>query len=79
MFEVHQLQMKILWRVAELLKPGGFLVYSTCSLEPEENEQTVEQFIREHPGWRLVEQRFTRPFVDHYDGAFAAKITRGLA
>jgi len=36
------------------LRPGGRLVYSTCSLEPEENEQVVESVLREAPGLRVV-------------------------
>jgi 16S rRNA (cytosine967-C5)-methyltransferase len=74
--ELCPLQMQILQRISELLKPGGVLVYSTCSLEPEENEQEIEHFLLQTPNWRLAEQRFSRPFVDHYDGAFAAKLTR---
>jgi 16S rRNA (cytosine967-C5)-methyltransferase len=74
--ELCPLQMQILQRISELLKPGGVLVYSTCSLEPEENEQEIEHFLLQTPNWRLVEQRFSRPFVDHYDGAFAAKLIR---
>jgi 16S rRNA (cytosine967-C5)-methyltransferase len=79
MFEIHQLQMEILRRVAVFLKPDGVLVYSTCSLEPEENEQAIQDFLRETAGWQLVEQRFSRPFVDHYDGAFAAKLIRSAS
>ncbi len=42
------LQKKILDRVAPLLKPGGRLVYSTCSTEPEENENTIERFLKKY-------------------------------
>ncbi|MGQ0812182.1 MAG: 16S rRNA (cytosine(967)-C(5))-methyltransferase RsmB [Nitrospiraceae bacterium] len=44
----HQLQCAILEGASRLLRPGGVLVYSTCSTEPEENEQVVEQFCRTH-------------------------------
>ncbi len=72
--ELRALQLEILRRVAAFLKPGGTLVYSTCSLEAEENEEAVRQFLIEFPTWHLAEQRACRPFVNHYDGAFAAKL-----
>jgi 16S rRNA (cytosine967-C5)-methyltransferase len=69
-------QFALLRRVVELLKPGGVLVYSTCSLEPEENERVVERAVASLPGLRCVEQRRTLPWRDGVDGAFAAKLTR---
>ncbi len=69
-------QLEILRRVAGLLKPAGVLVYSTCSLEPEENEEAVQQLLLEFSNWRLVEQKFSRPFIDKVDGAYAAKLVR---
>ncbi len=47
------LQLRLLDNAADLLKPGGTLVYATCSLEPEENEQVVERFLSSCPGFRL--------------------------
>jgi 16S rRNA (cytosine967-C5)-methyltransferase len=38
-------QIRILWNAAQMVKPGGRLVYSTCSVEPEENEQVITKFI----------------------------------
>jgi 16S rRNA (cytosine967-C5)-methyltransferase len=67
-------QLEIVRAAAPLLKPGGTLVYSTCSLEPEENEQAVQQLLLEFPHWRLHEQKYCRPFEDEFDGAYAAKI-----
>jgi 16S rRNA (cytosine967-C5)-methyltransferase len=52
MFLRHQqLQQEILEGVASVLRPGGVLVYSTCSTEPEETEDVVAQFCRAHPEW----------------------------
>ena len=67
------LQMSILRGVAPLLKPGGVLVYSTCSLEPEENEEIVAQGVAD---LSLVQQESVLPFRDHCDGAFVAKFVR---
>ncbi|HEY3897271.1 MAG TPA: 16S rRNA (cytosine(967)-C(5))-methyltransferase RsmB [Chthoniobacter sp.] len=69
-------QFALLRRTATLLKPGGTLVYSTCSLEPEENEKIVERVSAEIPTLRFVESRRTLPFVDGIDGAFAARFVR---
>jgi 16S rRNA (cytosine967-C5)-methyltransferase len=72
------LQARIVRAVVPLLKPGGTLVYSTCSLEPEENEQVVERMPEEFPFLRLEEQKSVLPFRDGVDGAFAAKLVRQL-
>ncbi|MES2572449.1 MAG: 16S rRNA (cytosine(967)-C(5))-methyltransferase RsmB [Verrucomicrobiota bacterium] len=69
-------QLALLKRTATLLKPGGTLVYSTCSLEPEENDSLVEAALKAIPELTLVESRRTVPYVDRIDGAFAAKFIR---
>ncbi|MBA3650359.1 MAG: methyltransferase domain-containing protein, partial [Chthoniobacterales bacterium] len=66
----------ILEAVAPLLRPGGALVYSTCSLEPEENEQLIAAFLRARPEFRLTKSAQTLPFRDTVDGAFAAECRR---
>jgi 16S rRNA (cytosine967-C5)-methyltransferase len=72
-------QLEIMQGVSGLLKPGGVMVYSTCSLEPEENEEAVQQLLLELSNWQLVETRFSRPFKDNMDGAFAARLERPAA
>ncbi|MBI4560645.1 MAG: 16S rRNA (cytosine(967)-C(5))-methyltransferase RsmB [Candidatus Rokubacteria bacterium] len=47
-------QRQILEAAAAMVKPGGILVYATCSLEPEENEEVVLPFLAGHPEWRLA-------------------------
>jgi 16S rRNA (cytosine967-C5)-methyltransferase len=46
-------QRHLLALAARLMEPGGTLVYSTCSLEPEENQEVVEDFLKTHPGFEL--------------------------
>jgi 16S rRNA (cytosine967-C5)-methyltransferase len=67
-------QLTILRTVAPLLKPGGSLVYSTCSLEREEHAEVVAMFLREQTGFRLTNRSETLPFRDSLDGAFAARL-----
>ena len=84
------LQRAILRAAADVVKPGGLLVYSTCSLELEENDEPVAQFLSEHPGWtietppagavppQLLDAGCLRvlPQRDGTDGAFAARLRR---
>ncbi|MEP6810877.1 MAG: 16S rRNA (cytosine(967)-C(5))-methyltransferase, partial [Chthoniobacterales bacterium] len=69
-------QFDLLRQLIPLLKPGGALVYSTCSIESEENAQIVQRALKEFPFLELKEERSVLPFRDHFDGAFAAKLIR---
>jgi 16S rRNA (cytosine967-C5)-methyltransferase len=76
-----QLQAALLGRAAASVRPGGRLVYSTCSIEPQENEQIVEAFLAENPAWSVALSRLTLPewgprLADWRDGGFAALLTR---
>jgi len=82
-------QLRLLAQAAELVRPGGRIVYSTCSLEPEENEQVVETFLAKRPDF-VIEPPSSRvpgmfvdgPFVrilpqrHGIDGAFAVRFAR---
>lgn len=53
--DLTQLQDEILDSGAELVRPGGVLVYGTCTIEPEENEARVEAFLARHPVFSIVD------------------------
>jgi 16S rRNA (cytosine967-C5)-methyltransferase len=55
------LQVELLHSSSRLLAQGGRLVYATCSTEPEENEEVVERFLKESPGFRAIDARTSLP------------------
>jgi 16S rRNA (cytosine967-C5)-methyltransferase len=69
-------QLRILRATIPLLKLGGALVYSTCSIEPEENDEVVKIVTQEFPFLKLAGKTFVLPFRNGFDGAFAAKLIR---
>jgi 16S rRNA (cytosine967-C5)-methyltransferase len=88
--DLTQLQDELLDAAAALVRPGGLLVYSTCSLEPEENEERVAAFLARTDGFSLGSAAGHVPpaFVDEHgaysalphihgtDGAFAVRLRR---
>ncbi|NWF50200.1 MAG: 16S rRNA (cytosine(967)-C(5))-methyltransferase RsmB [Ignavibacteriaceae bacterium] len=87
---MNLLQLQLLIKASELVKVGGAVVYSTCSLEPEENFEIVKKFLDTHPNFKLenasdilpaelVDENGciqTLPHVHKMDGAFAARLVR---
>ena len=82
-----EIQMEILESLSRCVKPGGTLLYSTCTVLKAENEQIVEAFLRKHDDYKvqpfeLGERRFESgmhcfwPNIDGTDGFFAAKLKR---
>ena len=69
-------QLRILRATIPLLKTEGVLVYSTCSIEPEENEKVIKTVTQEFSCLKLAAQAIVRPFRNGFDGAFAAKLKR---
>ncbi|MDP2225236.1 RsmB/NOP family class I SAM-dependent RNA methyltransferase [Nitrosomonas sp.] len=90
--ELKTKQAAILSAAASLLKPGGRLVYATCSFLPEENQQVVQEFLNTHPQFSLLncaellaQQKIPldtgeflqlSPLLHQTDGFFAAALTR---
>jgi len=67
--ELARTQIALLSRAAEVVRPGGRLIYATCSSEPEENEGVVDAFLGAHPDFGLLDlrsdaNRLIAPFVD---------------
>lgn len=71
-----QVQGRILAESAALVKKGGVLVYSTCTLHKLENEEAVRAFLATHTDYALVEERTFFPHTDGTDGFYFAKMIR---
>ena len=91
--KLSKIQAGLLDNAARLVKPGGVLVYSTCTLEPEENAQAVDAFLARHAEFAL---EGAGPYVSHdvvnergcvetfphrhgMDGSFAARLVRSTS
>lgn len=73
---LRETQLELLYDAAARLKPGGVLVYSTCSLESEENVGVVKEFLDHHSNFKLERERQLLPFIDGVDGAYVAKLKK---
>lgn len=69
-------QKEILDNAAVMLKPGGVIVYSTCTFSREENEDVIEYFLNEHPDFTVVKMERFWPHKQDGEGHFVAKLVR---
>lgn len=88
LMDLPKLQSAILHSAANCVKPGGILVYSTCTTEPEENEEVVKAFLAERTEFLLqpageylpnklpVEMLQLWPHIDNVDGFFIVRMLR---
>lgn len=70
-------QERLLDAAADRVRPGGTLVYSTCTISPDENGRQVERFLERRHDFRSEDQRQLLPHRDGTDGFFIARLTKG--
>jgi 16S rRNA (cytosine967-C5)-methyltransferase len=73
---LKNVQQDILQKYCSLLKPLGTMVYSVCSIFPSEGEAQVQQFLKNHDGYRLLQEKRYWPDTDRNDGFYIALIQR---
>src|SRR5262249_28129579 len=73
---LRELQKKLLTHAADIVAPGGRLLYSTCSLEPEENGDQVREFLATQSTFSLASERSAVPGETSDDGGYLALLER---
>jgi 16S rRNA (cytosine967-C5)-methyltransferase len=76
MTKLVKAQQSILAHASRLLVPGGILVYSTCSLEPEENSELIEAFLKRYSRFSIIRSVEQIPTRSGTDGAFVCALTK---
>jgi 16S rRNA (cytosine967-C5)-methyltransferase len=76
-----RLQIRLLQQAADCVRPEGRCIYSTCSIEPAENEAIVAEFLRRNPEWAMDEEKTTLPswgarLCNWRDGGYVARLRR---
>lgn len=74
--EIKQTQASILQEYSQMLKPGGKLIYATCSILPSESEDQVKQFLSQNSSFHLEAEYRTSPARDGFDGFYMAKLVQ---
>jgi 16S rRNA (cytosine967-C5)-methyltransferase len=89
-YELADIQYRLMQNASRLVKPGGVIVYSTCTIEPEENEEIIIKFLKNN--YNFIEEQISLlsclsitlsnnyvtllPFKHNFDGSFIAKLQR---
>jgi len=74
--KIKGMQAEIIREYSKIVKPGGKMVYATCSILPSENQQQVKSFLAEFPDFALEEERVVLPSESGFDGFYMARIIR---
>jgi 16S rRNA (cytosine967-C5)-methyltransferase len=74
--KIRQTQSEILGEYSKIVKPGGKLVYATCSVLPSENEQQVAKFLQSHGNFKLMKEQKILPHISGFDGFYMALLER---
>lgn len=70
------LQSELLKSYSSMLKPGGLMVYATCSILPSENAKQIAYFCSEHHHFQLEEEKIISPAVSGFDGFYMARLKK---
>ena len=74
--ELRQIQADILQTYTPMVKPGGLVLYATCSILPSENELQVKNFLANNKNYKLESEKHFWPGENDFDGFYAAQIRR---
>jgi len=74
--EITKVQAEILATYSKMIKPDGKLVYATCSILPQENEDQVQAFLAQHPDFSLEEELKISPYASGFDGFYMARLIK---
>ncbi len=74
--EVIELQQQLLQDYSPMVKSGGLMLYSTCSVLPSENQGQIQGFLKDHSDFSLLKQRFLYPTRPGFDGFYMALLKK---
>lgn len=76
--ELAEKQLRILETACRYVKPDGYLLYSTCTINKKENGDVARAFLAKHPEYEIMEERQLLPGIDEADGFYICKMHRKL-